>query len=114
MATTRIEVILVSLLAVTAVVTRGSQMPLQATGSFTIETKATAAEQFEYASRISPRSDDLSGRNQLILQSVAALEVIPQRWPNERELSLRAYREMVSRLSGAQLHANAIAVCDKA
>lgn len=90
------------------------QVPLKTSGTFTIEAKATAAEQFAYATRISPDAADLSERNRAVLQAVAALELIPQRWPDDRPWGVRAYREMVSRLAGAELHGNAAAVCDEA
>jgi len=90
------------------------QAPLKTNGAFTIEVKASAAEQFAYASRITAESTDPSERHLRVLQSVAALEVIPKRWSADRDMTLRAYREMVARLSGSNLHGNAIKICDKA
>jgi len=90
------------------------QNTMKPLGSFTIETRATAAEQFDYASRIRSDSADRMERDVAVLRSVAALEVIPKRWPAERELIMRAWSEIISRLTGAFLHKNAVTYCDKA
>jgi phosphosulfolactate phosphohydrolase-like enzyme len=102
--------------AIALLVSAGSVagQPIKPSGSFTIDVKSTAAEQYAYASRITGGSSSLSERNETVLRSVAALEIIPKRWPNERALTIRAYGEIVSRLNGAQLYKNAIASCDEA
>jgi hypothetical protein len=103
--------------AIALVVSAGSvagQQAIKPSGSFAIEVKSTAAEQYAYASRITGGTSSLSERNETVLRSVAALEVIPKRWPKERVFSIRAYGEIVSRLNGAQLYKNAIASCDQA
>jgi tetratricopeptide (TPR) repeat protein len=88
--------------------------PLQERGTFTVEVKPTAAEQFAYATSFSAAAGDPSQRKVILLRSVAALQVIPQRWPAERALALRAYREIVTRLAGSHFHRNAVEVCDRA
>lgn len=87
---------------------------VKSSGSFTIDVKATAGEQYAYASGITTSSPDVAERNDAIIRSVAALEVIPKRWPNNRGLTIRAYGEIVSRLNGARLYENAIDFCEKA
>ena len=77
-------------------------------GSFAIEVKATARDQYAYASRIIASSPDREARNLAVIRSVAALEVIPKRWPRERTLAIRAYGEIVARLNGAGLYQNAL------
>jgi hypothetical protein len=106
----------VMLLAVLcSVATAEAQTPaLKKSGSFTFDVQATAAEQFRYAAAIRAEGTDLSLQHEAVLRSVAALEVIPKRWPDERALSLRAYTEILFRLRGAFLHQNAIAYADKA
>jgi len=83
-------------------------------GTFTVEVRATAGEQFVYASSIRSTSSKRLERDGAILQSVAAFEIIPKRWPGERDLIMHAWTEIVSRLSGAFLHQNALKYCDKA
>jgi len=87
---------------------------MKSSGSFTIDVKATAGEQYAYASGLTTSSPDLAERTEAVIRSVAALEVIPKRWPNNRGLTIRAYGEIVSRLNGARLYQNAIGFCEKA
>lgn len=90
------------------------QETVRPSGSFTIEVKATAREQYAYASRISAAVPGLADRNEAILKSVAAFDVIPKRWPNEHALAIRAYDQIVARLNGALLYKNALSFCDQA
>lgn len=89
--------------------------PPKAHGSFSVEVKQTAAAQFLYATTaFTSVSGDLSEQHLAVMKTVAALEVIPRRWPAQRMLALRAYREIVTRLAGSQMHANALEMCDQA
>jgi tetratricopeptide (TPR) repeat protein len=83
-------------------------------GTFAVEVKATAPEQYAYATRITPDAADRTLRDVAVIRSVEALSVIPRRWPGERAWGIRAYREMMTRLAGARLYDNAISVCDTA
>jgi len=83
-------------------------------GSFTIDVKNTAAEQFDYASRLTAGATNLSDWHEAVIRSVAALDIIPKRWPKESRLIVRAYGEIITRLNDAHMHENAISYCDKA
>ncbi|HUR83297.1 MAG TPA: hypothetical protein VM733_21240, partial [Thermoanaerobaculia bacterium] len=61
-------------------------------GSFTVETKANAAEQFAYATSLSREPDRATEPLVNAMKVAAALEIIPNRWPGDRALSIRAYR----------------------
>ncbi|HEX6085117.1 MAG TPA: hypothetical protein VF266_11365 [Thermoanaerobaculia bacterium] len=114
MAATNLRSSVAAILLLAVMTLHAQPLPMEERGSFEVDVKPTAAEQLAYATSFSVAAGDPAQRKVLLLQSVAALQVIPQRWPAERALALRAYREIVTRLAGAHFHRNAVEVCDRA
>ena len=114
MAATSLRYSVAAILLLAAMTLPAQPTPMQERGTFDVDVKSTAAEQLAYATSFTAAAEDPSQRKVAILKSVAALQVIPQRWPEERALAIRAYREIVTRLAGSQFHRNAVEVCDRA
>jgi tetratricopeptide (TPR) repeat protein len=82
--------------------------------TFSVELKPSAAEQYKYASAIIRNARQTGGdRDEALFQEVAALELIPQRWPNERRYGIAAYQQAVSLLA-ARYSLNAVEIAGRA
>ncbi|MGH7488906.1 MAG: hypothetical protein ACREMY_25385 [bacterium] len=100
--------------AVTLTLPLAAQTRTVSSSTFSIELKPTAAEQYKYASAIVKHARengvDLADAT---FQEVAALELVPQRWPHERRYGVAAYQQAVSLLA-LRYSLNAVEVAGRA
>lgn len=102
------------LCALTLSLSSTAQTRTTSSSTFTVELKPTAAEQYKYASMILKHARETGvDRDDAVFQEVAALELIPQRWPNERRYGIAAYQQAINLLA-TRYSLNAIEIAGRA
>ena len=91
------------------------QTPERRSTTFSVELKSNAYEQYAYASRLFGEGQRAGmPREDALFREIAALELVPQRWPQEREVCVQAYALAVQMLSGPTYAVNAVQMAEKA